>query len=215
MTCQGNGLLVSVMFHLGVFLLIAVGLPSYPSTGRSVHMDFSVVQGAMAGSAAQKPAKVKRSINKLPQTQVESGPPLLEARAAEIPEAAEHMQDEPELESNEQEADNEGVAGNAMAGAAEHGAKGRDFSYIKQLLQKNLKYPLVARRNGWEGRVIIAFVIACDGRVKSIEIVETSGRALLDRNAVDVVKRTVPFPKHNIETRVIIPIVYSLSEESV
>ena len=214
MTSQGKkGLLISVLLHLGVFLLMAGGLPADSDTGRSVHMDFRIVDSAMSGSAAQKPAKIKNKLS--PSPQPEAGPPVLEARTTEPPKPEENIQDEPEKERTEKETVSEGVSGKAMAGAAEHGVRGRDFSYIKQLLQRNLKYPNIARRMGWEGKVVVRFIIACNGSVRSIEVVETSGKALLDKNAVDVIKKAVPFPKHNIETKVLIPIVYSLSEGSV
>lgn len=200
MSEQAKGFMVSAVVHITVLLLICASVPERSTAGRSVHMDFSIVESAKSGAAAKEPVIRKREKERARphQKQIEQGPPFKEDPALEPQEPDETVE--------------EAASGKAVAGSAEHGAKGRDFSYIKALLQKNLKYPPIARRNGWEGKVVVTFVIACDGSVRDIEVVETSGKALFDRNAVEVVLKSVPFPENDTETRILIPIVYSLSE---
>ncbi|MBL8671388.1 MAG: energy transducer TonB [Alphaproteobacteria bacterium] len=55
-------------------------------------------------------------------------------------------------------------------------------------------YPDSARRRGWEGDVVLLVRVAPDGRCAGVEIVRSSGRAILDEAAVDAVKlwRFVP-----------------------
>jgi len=84
------------------------------------------------------------------------------------------------------------------------------LSYIKEMIQKNIAYPNIARRNGWAGKVTVSFIIAYNGRVREIEVVRRSGFDCLDRNAVEAVKRSSPFPHPPLEARIIIPILYEL-----
>lgn len=84
------------------------------------------------------------------------------------------------------------------------------FSAIKESIRKNMVYPLVARKNGWQGRVLVSFVICLDGRVEEIRIEESSGFALLDKNAIDIIKRSAPFASPPVRATLIVPIDYSL-----
>lgn len=84
------------------------------------------------------------------------------------------------------------------------------FSYIKNMIQRNLTYPRVARKMGWEGKVTVSFVVCENGYVESIKIIETSGIRILDNNAVDTIRRVSPFPKPPVKAELIVPIVYRL-----
>ena len=48
------------------------------------------------------------------------------------------------------------------------------FLYIKDSIQGNISYPRIARKMGWQGRVLISFIICKDGSVKDIRIIESS-----------------------------------------
>lgn len=85
------------------------------------------------------------------------------------------------------------------------------FAYIRNIVQKKLSYPKIARQMGWEGKVIIAFVVRTDGHARDITIMEGSGIELLDRNAVVAVQNASPFPRPPIEAQLVIPINYSLN----
>ncbi len=49
-------------------------------------------------------------------------------------------------------------------------------------------YPLIARRHGWEGTVLLDVEVRADGRVASVTVAESSGYVILDRAAVDAVR---------------------------
>lgn len=49
-------------------------------------------------------------------------------------------------------------------------------------------YPMSARRNGQQGRVVIRIAVAADGHATAAEVVESSGHAVLDQSAVDTLK---------------------------
>lgn len=84
------------------------------------------------------------------------------------------------------------------------------FGYIRDTIMKNLSYPSSARRMGWEGKVLVSFIINNDGFVSDIKIVESSGFGVLDRNAVETVKKSSPFPKPPVRAVLIMPVVYKL-----
>lgn len=63
---------------------------------------------------------------------------------------------------------------------------------------------------GWQGKVIVSFIIAADGSIKEVKITQGSGFAVLDNNALETVKDTAPFPKPPVEAQLVIPILYRL-----
>lgn len=50
-------------------------------------------------------------------------------------------------------------------------------------------YPALARRRGWEGRVLLAVEVLVDGKPGTITLAATSGRELLDTAAIDAVRQ--------------------------
>lgn len=85
------------------------------------------------------------------------------------------------------------------------------FLYIKNSIQNKISYPRMARKMGWQGRVLISFVVCKDGSVKDIQIIESSGFKALDKNAVEVIQKVAPFPKPPVSAELIIPVTYKLS----
>lgn len=49
-------------------------------------------------------------------------------------------------------------------------------------------YPVVARRNGYQGRVVVRLEVAADGRTTGAEVLQSSGYDVLDQSAVDTLK---------------------------
>jgi len=49
-------------------------------------------------------------------------------------------------------------------------------------------YPMVARRNGYQGRVVVRLEVAADGRATGAEVLQSSGYDVLDQSAVDTLK---------------------------
>ena len=54
------------------------------------------------------------------------------------------------------------------------------------------RYPYLARRNGWEGKVLIRVVLGGDGRLLHAEIQESSGHEVLDQDALQVLRAAAP-----------------------
>ncbi|NOR49766.1 MAG: TonB family protein, partial [Desulfuromonadales bacterium] len=84
------------------------------------------------------------------------------------------------------------------------------FGYIRKQILKSLVYPQRARRMGWQGQVKIRFVVDTSGKVKDLEILETSGYPLLDRQALKPVTRAAPFPPPPVAAEISLPITFRL-----
>jgi protein TonB len=85
------------------------------------------------------------------------------------------------------------------------------FVYIKKIIEKNISYPPMARRMGWQGKVLVSFIVCRDGRVENLLVVESSGHAQLDRNALETVKQVVPFPSPPVRVKLVLPVTYKIS----
>ncbi len=84
------------------------------------------------------------------------------------------------------------------------------FQFIRKHIQNKVVYPMSARKMGWQGKVVIKFIVCEDGRVINVEIIESSGFSLLDNNAIKSVRNAAPFPKPPVRTELIIPIRFGL-----
>ena len=93
-----------------------------------------------------------------------------------------------------------------------------DYGWLRDALWGRIeelkRYPALARTNHWEGKVVVSAVIRDDGEVTGVQIAETSGRAVLDEEAMAVMKKASPLRlKHPLGQRqitILIPISYRL-----
>lgn len=71
-----------------------------------------------------------------------------------------------------------------------------DNGWLADLLWRRMevlkRYPYLARRNGWEGQVLIKAVIGADGRLLHAEIQQSSGHEALDQDALKVLRASTP-----------------------
>lgn len=71
-----------------------------------------------------------------------------------------------------------------------------DTGWLADLLWRRMealkRYPYLARRNGWEGQVLIKAVIGADGRLLHAEIQQSSGHEALDQDALKVLRASTP-----------------------
>jgi protein TonB len=98
--------------------------------------------------------------------------------------------------------------GTASSGSARYLKE--HFEYIRTRVLGNIDYPERARRMNWEGTVLVSFVVTAHGRAENIEILQGSGFPILDRNAVEAIRRSVPFPRPPVPARIVLPILYGL-----
>ncbi len=90
------------------------------------------------------------------------------------------------------------------------------FNLIQQKLNSSFIYPQKAKIKGWEGIAKVKFTVVQDGRIKKIEVAESSGYPLLDAAAILAIKDAspYPFPKkyRKKELEIILPVSYKQSE---
>ena len=85
-----------------------------------------------------------------------------------------------------------------------------------RFLQENLRYPLEALEKGWEGRVVVEFVIEPDGTLTNFRVIRGApGASILDEEALRVVKlmpNWIPGIQRGKAVRVrhLIPITFTL-----
>jgi len=75
-------------------------------------------------------------------------------------------------------------------------------------------YPHMARMNHWEGKVVLRAVIKDDGQVLMVDVQESSGRSILDNDAMETLRRASPLkleqPLGKPQVAILMPISYSL-----
>lgn len=84
------------------------------------------------------------------------------------------------------------------------------FNYIRDLIMRNLTYPLLAKKMRWEGQVTVSFIICEKGTVERIRIIKSSGYSILDENVKETIREVEPFPKPPVRAEIIIPVTYKL-----
>lgn len=62
-------------------------------------------------------------------------------------------------------------------------------------ISKFKKYPTIAARRGWEGKVIVELSLDGNGKLKSKKIIQNSGYEVLDQQALEMVDKALPFPE--------------------
>ena len=75
-------------------------------------------------------------------------------------------------------------------------------------------YPPLARKMGYQGRLILRLLVSREGKVARIKVVRSSGYSILDRTAIKTVKKWRFIPAHGGEKAVPfwveVPVVFSL-----
>lgn len=87
---------------------------------------------------------------------------------------------------------------------------------VQDWLAQHRHYPRAARRSGAEGTVWVRFVLDRAGSLQGSEVLESSGHAVLDRAALDLLQRAAPFPALPAdlamdEIELVLPIEYDLT----
>jgi protein TonB len=67
-------------------------------------------------------------------------------------------------------------------------------SEVMRRIRRAQRYPAEARASGAEGRAVVAFTIGANGGLGSARLAGSSGHAVLDRAALDILARAAPFP---------------------
>lgn len=169
------------------------------------------VEAAPIPDATSKPVeKVFAEVRRAEETRAVSTPASQPTPVQSAPELASPARNAPEMASPAASA----VGGGSGTGSGESSRAAyikHNFSNIKDMVQKRITYPVMARRMGWEGKVVVAFLVRADGGAENIRVVESAGYEALNKNTVEAVRQAVPFPKPPVEAEIILPIVYRLN----
>ena len=81
---------------------------------------------------------------------------------------------------------------------------------IRDRVMAALRYPPMARRQGWRGVVRIEFTLLSSGHVQDLRILQSSGYPLLDRQALRAVETAAPFSPPATAATITLPIRFRL-----
>ncbi len=65
---------------------------------------------------------------------------------------------------------------------------------ITLAIKKQQKYPRIAMNRNWQGSVIIELKFNKDGSITNSKVKKSSGHKILDKEALNMTKRAMPFP---------------------
>ena len=94
----------------------------------------------------------------------------------------------------------------------------QDYGWLREALwhriEKFKRYPHLARSNRWEGIVLLEAVINNSGQLIDLRVAESSGYAILDEEAMEVLRKScpihLPHPLGRTDVTVRVPISYKL-----
>ena len=133
-----------------------------------------------------------------------------------------HQNTEPVVQHTPVEPNVETTARSQSPVAEQAGAKTAptkaDYGWLVKALLGRLdqlkNYPQLARINHWEGKVVLRAVIRDDGQVLMIDVHESSGRSILDDDAIETLRRASPLkldhPLGKPQVAILMPISYAL-----
>ena len=107
--------------------------------------------------------------------------------------------------------DNEGDEDGVSDGGADN-----YFNLIRAMIEKQKKYPYSARKRRIQGRVVVRLIIDSDGGLHGLNLVKKAESDILNRAALDAVRRAAPFPGppkslRSGPVRLEVPIVFNLT----
>lgn len=129
--------------------------------------------------------------------------------------------EEPVLDQVAEERAGEGVVGGVAEAAATATASGagegtaappdspwarEQMAEIRRRVLARLTYPRMARTMGWEGVVVVVFLIVPGGQATGIAVARSSGHDALDRAALEAVAASVPLPSPPSPQAILLPV---------
>lgn len=61
-------------------------------------------------------------------------------------------------------------------------------------IEKHKQYPRIAQMRGWQGEAVVELILDGNGKLKSKKILTSSGYEVLDKQALDMMEKALPFP---------------------
>lgn len=73
-------------------------------------------------------------------------------------------------------------------------ARSKYGSSLWGAISKHKKYPKIAAMRNWQGEAIVELELDGNGKLKSKKIIQSSGHEVLDKQALEMVEKALPFP---------------------
>lgn len=74
-------------------------------------------------------------------------------------------------------------------------ARSRYGNSLWGAISKHKKYPKIAAMRNWQGEAIVELELDGNGKLKSKKIIQSSGHDVLDKQALEMVEKALPFPQ--------------------
>jgi protein TonB len=101
----------------------------------------------------------------------------------------------------------------AAALAAEVAATHAVLSSLRSRILKKIRYPPLARANGWKGTVLVELLLDERGLLQGLAVRRSSGYTALDRAAESLLRAVTPVNNPlRRPLRIEVPIVYELTD---
>ncbi|MFZ2169353.1 MAG: energy transducer TonB [Methylococcaceae bacterium] len=114
------------------------------------------------------------------------------------------------------------AATNANAAKSASGKQGNAEPYSEASFNANYgtnpkpKYPALARRRGWQGKVLLRVRVTAEGLSEEVSVQRSSGHEILDESAIAAVEKWqfIPAKRGNtaVACSVIVPIIFTLND---
>ncbi len=208
-------LLLSLLAHAVV--IAALRVPAIPaSVGQT--LDVTLLPPSIAtrsGAAPRNPGiavhAVRTAIPVKAASHVKEPAPRSMTEASDSRAASVRANSSPEIQTAARRADLAGTRPPASA---------TGHRLVHQILRASapyFHYPLLAREQGWEGRVTIRLRVGLHGRLSRMRLAGSSGYAVLDAAALHSLRRVTHLPDGTMPANgggfdVLVPIVYRLTE---
>jgi protein TonB len=212
-------LIISLLLHFALFRFIRID----PETEHRDMEKFEVklLYHTPPPKAIEKPAsKPKKKIIKKKETikkPLEKQPEeLQEKEVEEIKEetAQDTLEEQEQAEDNEAESSTTGEEGEEISEDRGQTAAidiGPIVAGLRKRIMEKKIYPSVAKKKGIEGVVLLFLLLDEEGNLAELEVKQSSGHRILDKAAVALIKKVVPY-EHDTGQKipVEIPIHYSI-----
>lgn len=240
-TAVSIGLVLSLLLHSGLFLLSVRSSNPLTATKLKVTLQRILPQPASNPplSPPSRTEKLQRPVPVVPNPEPAENPqpkrqptrmtkpprdiePLVEPEPRPLPEprpvttpVRQKVEPEPALDSHQfQPAAAPATSPATLDRVASIPAATAEKITPPAYIPRNPAYPKLAEQRGWEGTVQLQVVISPEGRVSNARIQHSSGYRILDRSALQHIRKSRFRPAHKngkaIEMSILLPIVYEL-----
>jgi protein TonB len=200
---------VSVTLHLAVLFFVV-----FNAAAKEVQIEETAplrIVDITEYVEAPPPATVVRLRVKEPPPEIEPAE-VREEIAETIVETEEEQPDNPTAVAGIEGA---AQAGHASAAPAPEGAGEKyvkeNYTYVQRRIMQELVYPSQARRTGIQGVVEVIFTINANGSASDISVRRSSGKNILDEEALRAVQSASPFRRPPEPVRIVIPVSFKLT----